>query len=55
MVHQTIEGELEYQEDEETGECTTTETTTEVDRIITSDPDQQTLDMFNRIEEKYND
>jgi hypothetical protein len=55
MVHQTIEGELEYQEDEETGECTTTEVTTEVDRIITSDPDQQTLDMFKSIEEKYND
>lgn len=52
-IHQTIEGELNYQEDEETGEVTTNEVSNPVDRIITSDPNQATVAIFNEIDQKF--
>lgn len=52
-IHQTIDGEYQYNFDDN-GEITdTTEVRNEVDRVLSDGTDQQTLDMFNRIEQRF--
>ncbi len=52
-IHQTIDGEYQYNFDDNGDIIDTTEVRNEVDRILSYDTDQKTLAMFNRIEQKF--